>query len=398
MEIKPPQAGLDHIRSQWSGRGTLIEALATLDPDQLWSPEDVRRRLNRVLLGLVRDQVAALPRSARRWDEALPAETVVRRLTAAVPAGRVDYVRTRLAGWPPQSFVVRQRSRIPEELLTAATAWTLCRLGQVARDAKLLGSEDPKQLAPQLDAARAALELPTLSDVDRVQPHPADLVALRRAGRPWVQVAALATAFCEAQDPTSDLFYRMILPDPTLAGRLFQLAVTGEVLIGATRARNPLASYRPLGMMGTGPQFASRRELGPNLWMEAGGMWTARGIDSPYERALAGLPGAGGRPRSPDVLLEWGRRALILECKFSDHPSVIADGYAQVLAYAAELRLQLFDEVTTVVVAPDQIIERGQAETHVGRVMAAPAGEVSAIVTEWLTESATLQGSIPAIS
>ena len=184
--------------------------------------------------------------------------------------------------------------------------------------------------------------------------------------------------------------YRLILPDQELAERMFHLAVVGEVLLGAALAECDLSSVRPLGQGGSGHLFVANGDR-VKLWMEAAGIWTSLAAKSPYRQAMAGLPGAGHHALRPDILLSDGERALILECKHSPNAATVAAGYVQVVAYGAELR-QLFDDVTTVVVGPDGVVEhQGRTETLVGTTLVVPAGLVQRVVQEWFGRSTTVR-------
>ncbi len=122
--------------------------------------------------------------------------------------------------------------------------------------------------------------------------------------------------------------------------------------------------------------------------MEAAGIWNGLAAQSPYRQAMAGLPGAGSRALGADILLSECKRALIIECKHSPHSATVAAGYVQVVAYGAELRHRLFDEVTTVVVAPDGVIEQqGRAETLVGINLVVPARDVQGVVQSWFAHT-----------
>src|SRR5690348_8898150 len=83
LTLPLPEAGLGLVLSAWSGPGQLLEALAAIpseDPiERLWSARDVRRRANRVLFADLLPLVERLPRTLRRWHDALPAESSVDR-------------------------------------------------------------------------------------------------------------------------------------------------------------------------------------------------------------------------------------------------------------------------------------------------------------------------------
>jgi hypothetical protein len=268
---------------------------------------------------------------------------------------------------------------------------------QVERDARLLDSAQVVALDPQLRAAEQALELPALNNVAASLPDQFDLVTLQRAGRPWCTIASLAEQFQKAENDPQFFISKLIAPDPKVAGSLFHLAVVGEILLEL-----PLNSIRPLGIPSDAPGAIDR---GPHfrkydncrdrsLWIEAGGIWAYKDAASPYLSALSGLPHAGRKPLSPDILLLDGERALILECKYSPDPAVIAAGYSQVITYASELR-RLFADITTAVVGPSGVVmRRGEAETHAGRVLVIPAAEVRALIAEWLAEAGTPRGQL----
>ena len=99
-----PRAGLERIRGEWTGRGQLLQALAAVQPERQWSARDVERRVHRVLFDSVRDDLALLPESVRRWNDLLPAATTVARIASRRPEGRIDWARTRRGAGRPISL------------------------------------------------------------------------------------------------------------------------------------------------------------------------------------------------------------------------------------------------------------------------------------------------------
>jgi len=383
--IGVPRGGLVRIESEWSGRGQLLSTLAYLETERQWTEDDVRRRINRILFEMCIPFITKFPSSVRQWNDLLPAETLVYRTKSSVPVGRVDFVRSRLRGWPPSSYDVRHRDRIPESLYAAVTVWVLSYLQAVWCDAEELGSFEIETVRNQLRAAERAREDSALSGVHPKAPSRSDLDSLRRAGPPWSYVASLAMLFLRAEKAEDEFLLRLLLPDPQLAGRLFQLAVAGEVLIGAESANRPLLSTRPLSIPGHGPQYVRHGDERMELWIEGGGIWDWKNAGAPFKKALRGVSGAGRRPLSTDLLLVQDDRALVLECKYSADPSVISQGYSQVVGYSAELRL-IFDEVTSVLVGPTGVVaDAGYTETHVGKVIVSPADDVNGVTRDWLS-------------
>lgn len=394
MDAGPPipEAGLHFVLSSWSGRGQLYEALAAVSPDRFdraWNARDVRRRANRVLWELLRPQTEQLPTTTRRWMDALPAETDASRARRATPRGRVDFVRTRLGGWPPESFVVRERHRVADELLTGVTAWTLGEVLDVASDARSVDETLVATTTNQLAAAASIMERLPLSDAPRQQPDRASLAAARRAGRPWSTVALLATTLGR-HDDLSVLAETLLEPDRELRWRLFHLGVLGEVLLGIRELGHHILSASPIAGTVRGPQYRVTMDDGSQVevWFEAAGIWRDRREVSPYVRATTGLRGPGNRPLGPDLLLIHGSKALVLECKYSADPTYVATGYEQVLAYATELGL-LAGEVEALVVGPTEVVrDAGSVSLPSTSVAIVPAESIRPRVANWLQPSA----------
>jgi hypothetical protein len=186
-----------------------------------------------------------------------------------------------------------------------------------------------------------------------------------------------------------ELAERVIAPDPELAWRLFHLAVLGELLHALRTSGAQVVSLRPLGDAARGPAYtvvdADRRTW--DLWFEAAGAWKRYGRDSPYVAAAAGVPGAG-QPIGTDLMLvRPNDRALLIECKYSWNPAVVArGGYEQVVAYATEAHEFAPGHVSAVVVGPADVVRSiGYADTLAGPVGIIPPESIAAVVENALS-------------
>jgi hypothetical protein len=186
-----------------------------------------------------------------------------------------------------------------------------------------------------------------------------------------------------------ELAQRIVAPDPDLAWRLFHLAVLGEVLHALRTCGARVSSKRPLGDSLRGPAYEVTDAGGRrwDLWFEAAGAWSRYGFDSPYVSAAAGVPGAG-QPLGTDLMLvRPGDRALLLECKYSWNPSVVArGGYEQIVAYATEAHEIAPGNVTAVVVGPAGVVQHvGFAETLAGPIGIIPPEAIPPLIENALT-------------
>jgi hypothetical protein len=242
----------------------------------------------------------------------------------------------------------------------------------------------------RLEVALSLLSDEPLVSVAGAVPAPTDLNAMRAAGMPWRTLVPIAH---ELRGLTGagllELAERIIAPDPDLAWRLYHLAVLGELLHALRAAGAHVTSQRPLGDAAAGPAYvvvdADAREW--DLWFEAAGAWRRYGRVSPYTLAAVGVPGAG-QPIGTDLMLARpGERALLIECKYSLNPAVVArGGYEQVLAYATEAHEFAPDNVTAVVIGPAGVVEHaGYTDTLAGPVAIAPPESIPAIVQDAMT-------------
>ena len=386
-----PSAGLAHVLSAWSGQGQLLQALAAVpgdDPfERVWTARDVRRRANRVLFAVMLPDVARLPTSVQRWHTALPAESAVIRSLAPTPHGGFEVVRTRLRGWPPDAFVVRRRERIAEEMLARTTAWALDRLLEVSVDAASVEPHVADKVVGQLAAAKAALDTSALAGAATEAPDRTTLSAVRRAGPPWSTVAAIARHLRASDRDLETFSRRLIEPDDRLRWRLFHLGVLGEALLALVEAGFEVISLSPLSASAAGANYrAIHSQLGAiDIWFEAAGVWRAFKVRSPYVTATASLRESGSRPLGPDLLLVAGRRALVIECKYSAHGTYIAGGYEQVVAYAAELLGTIADSVTSAVVGPEGPVKgAASSSTGVGQVHVLAPDGLRGLIDSWV--------------
>jgi hypothetical protein len=172
-----------------------------------------------------------------------------------------------------------------------------------------------------------------------------------------VPVAAALRAADDA-DALADLARDVVGPSPELTGRLFHLAVLGEVLHGLRTAGARVVSRHPLGDSSRGPAYriTDHEDREWDLWFEASGAWRHYDVEEHYPKAAHGVPGAGGPLGTDLMLIRPGERALLLECKHSRNPTIVArGGYLQALAYATEA-LDLAEAVTSVVVGPEGVV------------------------------------------
>lgn len=388
-----PTRGLDETLRAWSGQGQLWDALAAVrDPvaERHWTRRDVERRAHRVLFQLVEPRLAGWPATWRAWVDALPAVSYRRRLVSAVPVTGVSWPETRRGGWPPRSFIARPRYRTPDTLLITTLRWVLDELAVIRRSAAPPASDEQLAARARLGVALSLLAEEPLASAAGVPPTPTDLNAIRGAGMPW---RALVPVARELRNLTGagllELAERIVAPDPELAWRLFHLAVLGELLHALRTSGARVVSQRPLGDAARGPAYrvddADGRQW--DLWFEAAGAWQRYGRDSPYVAATKGVPGAG-QPIGTDLMLvRPDDRALLIECKYSWNPAVVArGGYEQVVAYATEAHEFAPGNVSAVVVGPASVVAGvGYADTLAGPVGIIPPESIAAVVENALT-------------
>jgi nitroimidazol reductase NimA-like FMN-containing flavoprotein (pyridoxamine 5'-phosphate oxidase superfamily) len=82
------------------------------------------------------------------------------------------------------------------------------------------------------------------------------------------------------------------------------------------------------------------------------------------------------------VLIKPGRSALILECKYSNRFETVArDGYYQAMTYATETRSRLCEKVVSVVIGPEDVVERPSfTEVVAGTVGTSPPSGIASLL------------------
>ncbi len=359
------------------GPGKSLAALAAVtdDTDEItWSATDMMRRADRVLFGEIEPDLRRWPVRERDWLAAFPAESERRRVLGRAPAGRVAWSDTyRRFGWPPASFVVTGRQRLPDELLMTTLRWTIEQTLGISRRRRGLVPEILAPVAVQLG----------LIEGSSTPPRSTALQPFGRAHRIFAPCAAraprgmgLPRALMRCGDrrpPCAKYARAAIYPDDSLQSESLHLAALGEVLWLLRDAGAQIVSVAPITASSPGPAY--RATLNGQVWdsglSEASGAWSYYGCESPYLLATTALPGTQ-RPLSPDIMIiRPGQVAIILECKYSANPSYVGHkGVVQLLAYAAEARTALASAVLSRVIAPVEAFSGGgsRVPTVVGEV------------------------------
>lgn len=356
-----PERGLEEVLRSWSGSGQLWAALAACkDPiaERSWDAVDVRARAHRILFSQLAPLIARWPRDLGRWMEALPPELVRSRVHAERPHSGMDWRATRRLGWPPAEFVSRPPRRRNDNLLAQVLIWTLRRLLLVSADAATPATDQERLAYDRATAAFGLLAEASLAGLDTSRPGFADLRGVRAVGQPWTDLALVAKRLLLLDSELERLAWEVVAPDPDLAWRLFHLGVLGEVLHSLRTSGARVTSLRPLGASVPGPAFAvlDSDEEAWDLWFEAGGIWRYYECQEPYQEVSRGVLGAGSALGCDVMLVQPSRRALLIECKYSQSGSVVARaGYLQALAYATEAN-ELCPAVTSAVVGPSDVV------------------------------------------
>lgn len=346
----------------------------------------------RVLLAELEPVIARWPTMELQWIEALPAITHRTRVIGPALRSGVSWSQTRLLGWPPSEFVCRPKQRVADTLLLTTLRWTIERVADIRRSASASAPGVDQAVRAQLDVAQSLLEIEPVAAARSARPDRVDLEMVRAEGDPWTALADAAIELVALDEASLlDLARRLIAPTEE-RWRLFHLAVLG-VFLGALRERgHSYVSLRPLSATSAGPAFEVVDGSGRlwDMWFEAAGMWTYYDVASPYASAAAGVSGAGGPLGTDIALVRPGEAALLLDCKYSLDPSVVArDGYRAAAAYAAEAEAGLAQEIVSVAVGPQDVIdEPGFTELPVGRVGIVPPTHIGPLLTEFLAAAA----------
>lgn len=369
--------GLSRVLSEWSGVGSLYRSLASIASERSWTPQDVERRANRIVLLELAPLLSQLPTTQRAWSIHLPTLSERRRYWSAHPETRVDWRRTRTRGWPPETFAIRKRHRSSDQFLLSVLGWTLGRLSQAVESAvELAGTRHVADLGLSV-TADAAIQacLPLLDQLDSgdlTRPTRDDFAAVRGLGWPWKTVASIGEVLIGIdRGGAAGMASRLLRPDG-LPDLLFQLGVLGSILSEADTRGASITSLRPIGQMTSGPVYRIEAASGSKweLWCEAATCWEFYGATDIYKTLAQGLRRADGRPFSarhirPDILFAREDRghALVLECKYpfeTSDPGYVAGGLYQAYLYASQLRTA-FNRTQGFVVGPDELVQQDDA-------------------------------------
>lgn len=390
LALAVPRDGLKELFRVWSGDGPLLDALAACQSDDEveWHPADVRRRSRRILLGLLADDLLTLPRTPNEWLEHLPAISASQFDICNSPAGGMRWVDTvRRCGWPPTAYVSRRRSRSMDTLPLSVLTWVSLRLSDVMADVATLSPELPTRLGAPVAALSRATSQITGGDAGR-PPDRSELLALGHSGFPWRTVANIARLVSRAEHDPEFLAFSLLEPDPEMESRLFHVSVLGYIAASLRASRFGIAWKAPLGALGDGPQVEARSPEGRrwDLWFDSG---KARAFyaapRSAYSSAVSSIVGTGQTMRPDLLLIEFPKRALVIECKWSPEPSYVGrDGYHQASSYALDALNGLADEVWSFIVGPQEIIPIANIATEQRDSMGVVLGSVAAPSLHWV--------------
>jgi hypothetical protein len=342
------------------------------------------------------------PSSAKQWRDELPMLSENRRYWSSRPEPRVNWAKTRRAGWPPKTFAIRKRHRTTDELPPNILLWTLTELESAVSKARALLGRDTSlseilnaDAGPRLQAALPLLS--ELADQEPATPSRDDLHAVRGIGWPWSAVADVASVLLKlrSRQGVELLAERLIGPDG-YPDRMFQLGVLGTVLATAERCGLAVRGKRPIGQMTTGPVYeivGANGELW-DVWCEAAQCWEYYGVPDVYRAISTGLTQADARPfiprpLRPDILLASSTaRAVVIECKFpftTADPGYVASGLSQSHFYATELQ-PVFPDVEALVVGPSELVSHQSSSSLRGiRVGVGSASAVEDAVIRLMT-------------
>lgn len=396
LTLRPLTVGLREVVGGWSGEGSIFDQLAAFTPTGAlgWTAPDIRRRAHRVLLGLIRDDTAALPATVRRWQEYLPQTTIPTRVTSRHVAGRVDWARTvRQHGWPATQFVTRERSRIVDEVTVRTLAWVSAELHRIVDNSGTLAPVTASEVTGRLAVIEATLaNYPTLAPG---RPDRLDMAALAGSGYPWTAVSRIAQLVVRSVRDPEFIAFELIAPDPDLAWRLFHLSVYGAVIRALREHRFVVTWRRPLGGTAPGAQIEAISPTGVtyDLWFEGGAARAHYQLPkSPYPTVVAPIPGIGGTLGVDVLLIQPHKRALLLECKWSSSAGYVGRyGYHQAASYALEARAGLADDVWSFVVGPDEMVAANSASDSLRKNTGVVLGATSPlrlqdVIAGWLAD------------
>lgn len=365
-KYKVPEDGLEEVLRGWSSRAQLYAALAAIEDDWAevrWSPTEIQQRANRVLFAELVELLKNWPRKATDWTDALPASSRRIRKISLNPDPGTDWVASAVRrGWPPDGFVVNERSRVSDQVMETTLRWTIDQIEKIRKDALKVEREYLK------NAARREIEVvlsvglqPPLQSSVGARPTKQDINTLRRSGAPWNQLAVVAEFLSDSdRRDLMDFARRHLLPDEALRWRLFHLGTLGVLLKGLREKGWTLTSERPLsGATSKGPSYIAYAPDGEawDIWFEASGMWDHYGVSSPYLRLMDGVFEKPADPVAADLaIIKKGVAAHLFECKFGGASEVRRKGYHQVTTYVTEAVEKLVPRAQGFIVGPDNVV------------------------------------------
>lgn len=362
--ITLPNFDIRNILRGYSSDGPLYEALASVHDDNddkiSWSPADLRRRAHRVLLENLKEEIIGYPSTVAKWKEYLPISTTTDRFIHSSPKDSIDWSETyRRYGWLPQRYVGRTRQRSTDEVSITTLVWVSDRLSGCLADIELLSPHLVSHLREPIKTMNK-LVTQTLPTTEPVPPDRLVLQALASSGYPWRNLSKAAALLLRAQQDPEYLAFALLKPEAQIEWRLFHLATFGSV-VEALRLSGFRIEWRaPIGGIRPGPQINAVSPEGTSwdLWFEAAGVRTFYSVNSStYHSTVASIKGVGAPIGADVVLINQGKRALVLECKWSPNPQYVGrDGYHQVASYALDALNGLVSEVWAFIVGPAEII------------------------------------------
>ena len=404
--ITLPRLGLEDILRGYSNDGPLYDALATAyDDDEIsWSPADLRRRARRVLLEHLKEEIIGYPTTVSRWEEYLPIAITTDRFVHSSPRGRTNWSETyRRYGWLPQQYVGRIRQRSTDDVSLATLVWISEHLSEYLGDVESLSPHLADHLRGPIYTI-SKLVSQTLPDTIPVPPDRLVLQALASSGYPWRNLSKTAELILRAQQDPKFLAFELLEPDEQIEWRLFHLATFGST-VAALRSSGFRIEWRaPIGGLRPGPQIAAISPEGTpwDLWFEAAGARNFYHVgSSTYRSTVASIKGVGAPIGADVVFMHQGKRALVLECKWSSNPRYVGrDGYHQVASYALDALNGLVGEVWAFIVGPTEIIPYPTVATEAWGSIPVVLGATSTmslgvVVKAFLQREPGLIGNLP---
>lgn len=371
--------------SEWSGVGNLYRAVAAAAPEQVereWSARDVERRAMRILLLECSPLLRRWPKSFKAWMDYLPMLSQRQRFWSERPQARVDWVKTRQRGWPPERFAIRRRHRSSDQVTLSVLAWTLGRLNEAFEASQSLVGPHAvtvEQLSSEVQGiVSQTLPLLALLDAsDDSKPSQDTIRAVRGAGWPWNAVADVASVLVALDRGGAEALARRLLRPDGIPEALFQLSVLGRMLVAAQELGACATSLRPIGHMTDGPVYRIQvpGQEPWDLWCEAARCWAAYGLNDHYRDMAATMTTSAqssfqAKNIRPDIVMaRTGDRALVFECKYPSEsldPGYVAHGIYQAAYYGHQLA-PAFADVASFSIGPSELVPAHQ-ERAVGGI------------------------------